>query len=121
MLSKRKRVKTPKKVQKLRSNKYKFSIKTHPVEGFISLGLGMIALLVLVVSCYLAYISRGNIGEVTALVDMFAFATAIGGMVFAVQAFRKRDIHTLFPALGAGLSGLLTIVYLVIYMRGTLL
>ena len=121
MLSKRKRVKTPKKVQKLRSNKYKFSIKIHPVEGFVSVGLGMTAAMVLIVSCYMAYISRGNIGEVTALLNMFSFVIAIAGNVFAVMAFRKKDIHTLFPALGAGISGLLAIVYLVIYMRGTLL
>lgn len=121
MLSKRKRLKTPKKVQKLRSNKYKFSIKTHPAEGFISLGLGMSALTVLGVSCYLAYISRGNIGEVTALVNMFAFMITIGGIVFAVLAFQKKDIHTLFPALGAGINGILAIVYLVIYLTGTLL
>ncbi len=121
MLSKRKRVKVPKRVQNLRSNKYKFSVKVHPIEGFISLGLGMTATIVLIVSCYLAYVSRGNIGEIAALVNMFSFATAIGGIVFAVLAFRKKDIHTLFPVLGAGVSGILTIIYLVIYLRGTLL
>lgn len=121
MLSKRKRVKIPRKVQNLRSNKYKFSVKVHPIEGFISLAFGIVSMVVLLVSCYLAYTSHGNIGEIAALVNMFAFATAIGGIIFAVLAFRKKDIHTLFPALGGGVNGILAIAYLVIYLRGTLL
>ena len=121
MNNRRKRIRVPKRVQNLRSNKYKFSIKTHPLEGFISFGLGMLALLVLAISCYMAWQNRGTMGEVTGLVNVFAFFTAIAGVVFAFLAFRKKDIHTLFPTLGFGISGLLTIVYLVIYITGTLL
>ena len=121
MLSKRKRVKVPRKVQNLRSNKYKFSVKVHPTEGFISLGLGAVSAIVLIVSCYMSYISRGNIGEVTALVNMFSFITAIAGTAFAILGLRKKDVHTLFPTIGAGVNELLIIVYLVIYVSGTLL
>ena len=121
MNHRRKRIKIPKRVQKLRSNKYKFSIKTHPVEGFISFGLGLAALFVLIISCYMAWQSRGNVGEVVGLVNIFAFFTAIAGVVFAFLALRKKDIHALFPTLGFGISGLLIIVYLVIYITGTLL
>ena len=121
MHSKRKRVKVPRKVQNLRSNKYKFSVKVHPMEGFISLGLGVISAVVLLVSCYLAYISRGNVGEITALVNMFSFITAIAGTTFAILGLRKKDVHTLFPTLGVGINEILIVAYLVIYVSGTLL
>ncbi len=121
MFSKRRRTRIPRRAQALRSNKYKFSVKTHPLEGIISFGLGIAALLVLLASCYLATTTRGNIGEIAALMNMFAFIVAIAGVVFAFIAFRKKDIHTLFPTLGVVFSGLLAIVYLVIYITGTLL
>ena len=121
MNSKRTRTRVPKRVQNLRSGKYKFSVKTHPLEGIISFVMGIAALLVLIISCYMAWQSRGNMGEVTGLVNVFAFLTTIIGIIFAVLAFRKRDIHVLFPALGFGMNGLLTIVYLVTYITGTLL
>ena len=121
MSGKRKRVKVPRKVQNLRSNKYKFSVKTHPKEGFISLGLGTISTIVLIVSCYMAYISRGNIGKLTALVNMFSFVIAIAGTTFAILGLRKKDVHTLIPTLGVGINEILIVIYLVIYVSGTLL
>lgn len=121
MVSKRRRPRIPRRAQRARSGKYKFSVKTHPIQGIISFGLGLASLAVLAVSCYLAAKSRGNIGVMTGLLNVFAFIMSIGGVILALTAFRKKDIHMRFPVLGIALNGILTIVYLVIYITGTLL
>lgn len=119
--TRRKRTRIPKKALKARSGKYKFSVKTHPVEGIVSFGLGIISLIILLVCCYLAWQSRGNIGVVTALIGVAAFLISIGGLALAIIAAKKKDIHIRFPMLGGVLNGILAIIYLVIYVMGTLL
>lgn len=121
MFEKRRRPRIPRRAQKARAGKYKFSVKTHPIQGIISFGLGLMALVTLLVSCYMAWQSRGNIGEIAGLMNVFAFILSIAGVALAFAALRKKDIHMRFPVLGGVLSGLLTIVYLVIYITGTLL
>lgn len=121
MINKRKRTRIPKKALKARSGKYKFSVKTHPIEGIISLGLGLVSLVILLACFYLAWQSRGNIGVVTALIGVAAFLVSVGGLVLAVMAAKKKDVHMRFPMLGGVLNGILAIVYMVIYVAGTLL
>lgn len=121
MTNKRKRTKVPRRVQAARNKKYKFSVKTHPIQGILSLAAGVAALLVLLVSCCLAAGSRGNISVMTGLLNVFAFLLSIVGLALAFLALRKRDIHMCFPVAGGIVNGILTIVYLIIYVTGTLL
>ena len=121
MTNKRKRIRIPKKVLKARSGKYKFSVKTHPVEGFVSVGLGAISMVTLALCCYMSWQSRGASGIGMGLAGMAAFFTAVVGMVLAVTAAKKKDVHMRFPMLGGMLNGILIILYLIIYVMGALL
>ena len=118
--TKRKRTKIPKKALKARSGKYKFSVKTHPIEGIISLGLCVISLVVLVLCCYLSWQSRGNGGLGIGLAGMAAFLTSVAGVWLAVKGAKKKDVHMRFPMLGGILNGMLILLYLGIYIMGTL-
>ncbi len=121
MLNKKKRTKIPGRVRKARSSKYKFSVKNHPIEGILSFAAGIISFIVLLISCYFAWQNRGTSGLIIGLFGVMAFFMSVAGLTLAFMALRKKDIHLRFPVLGGVLNGVLTIVYLVIYVMGTLL
>ena len=121
MFNRRKKTKVPGKVIKARSNKYKFSIKTHPIKGIISLVLGIISFAMLLISFYVSWQNRGNLGIAIGLFGILAFIIAISGLFMAVTTLKRKDIHLLFPVISLVLNGILTIVYLAIYVMGTLL
>ena len=121
MFKKKQRTKVPEKVKKARSNKYKFSTKTHPAEGVLSFVLGMISLGILVAVCALSGRERGGSGIIVGVFGMLALLLAIAGLLMAFHALRKKDIHFRFPVAGGIVNGALTIAYLIIYVRGTLL
>ena len=117
----RKKTRVPIKVIKARSNKYKFSVKIHPMKAIISVGLGIVSSIMLVFSCYLSWKNKGNLGILIGLFGMMALAIAVSGCVLSFLSLKQRDIHFLFPLIGIILNGLLTIVYIAIYAMGTLL
>ncbi len=117
----KKRTKVPEKVIKARSNKYKFSVKTHPIKAIISVILGAISFIMLLFSCYFSWQNRGNLGIMIGLFGMIAFMIAISGFIMAFTSLKRKDVHLHFPLIGIILNGGMTIVYIAIYVMGTLL
>ena len=117
----RKRTKVPEKVIKARSNKYKFSVKTHPIKAIFSVLLGVISFVMLMISCYLSWQNRGNLGIMIGLFGIIAFLVAIIGFIMAFTSFKRKDVHLRFPLIGIALNVVLIIIYVAIYVMGTLL
>ena len=121
MFKKKPRTKVPERVIRARSDKYKFSIKTHPMDGIISFTMGIVSFIILVLSCYFSWKNRGEVGISIGIIGMLAFFISIVGVVFSFNALQKRDVHLHFPVIGGIVNGVLTILYLAIYAMGTLL
>ena len=83
--------------------------------------MGIVSFLILVISCYLSWVNRGEVGILIGVVGMFAFFISIAGVVFSFSALQQRDVHLHFPVIGGLVNGVLTIIYLAIYAMGTLL
>ena len=117
----RKKTRVPMKVIKARSNKYKFSVKIHPMKAIISVGLGVISSIMLIFSLYLSWKNKGDLGIMIGVFGILAFIIAISGCVIAAISLKQRNIDLRVPVTGIILNGLLTIIYIAIYAMGTLL
>lgn len=117
----KKRTKVPERVIKARSNKYKFSVKTHSVKAIFSVLLGVISFVMLMVSFYLSWQNRGNLGIMIGVFGIIACMVSIIGFIMAFTSLRKKDVHLHFPLIGIVLNVVLIIVYVTIYVMGTLL
>lgn len=117
---KRRQDKIPKKVKKARSGKYKFSVRSHPKQGIISFCLGVISLIAFVIICLVSGNAKGTSGLVVGAVGMITFFINIAGIIFAILALRKKEIHYRFPVGGVVLNSILAIVFFVTYIAGLL-
>lgn len=118
--NKRRQDKVPRKVKKARSGKYKFSVRTHPIQGIISFGFGIVSLFAFIILCVLSGNAKGTSGLMAGVVGVLSMLISIVGFVLAMIALRKRDIHYRFPVIGGILNGILMIVYLTLYVSGIL-
>lgn len=116
--NKRRQDKIPRKVKKARSGKYKFSVRTHPIQGIISFALGVISLLIFIILCVISGNTKGTSGLTIGAIGVLAMFTSILGFILAMIAVRKRDIRYCFPIAGGILNGVLTIVYFGLYVSG---
>lgn len=118
--SKRKQDKIPKKVKKARSGKYKFSVRSHPTQGVISFCFGVLSLIIFVAVCLVSGNAKGTSGIAVGAVGMITFFVNIAGIIFAILALRKKEIHYRFPVGGAILNSILAIVFFATYIAGLL-
>lgn len=101
-----------------KKDEFKFSDKYHPVQGIVGV---VLALLVLITTCVLFYISStsaGNAGVWVGFTGIGMFIINIIGFILSVRGFRMQDIYYHFPIAGILLNGSLFIVFLLLYIVG---
>lgn len=105
-------------MRRKKKDEFKFSDKFHPLQGIVGV---VLALLVLIATCVLFYISStsdGNAGVWIGLAGLFMFVINIIGFVLSVRGFRMQDIYYHFPIAGILLNGSLFVVFLLLYIVG---
>lgn len=105
-------------IMRKKKDEFKFSDKYHPVQGIVGV---VLAILVLITSCVLFYISStssGNAGVWIGLIGVLLLIINIIGFVLSVRGFRKQDIYYHFPIAGILLNGFLFVVFLLLYIVG---
>lgn len=84
---------------------YKFTNLKHPEKGIMSVILGVIALVSMVLTIFIPYLTRSQVLLRYALVDVIALIMAIIGEGLGVVSHYERDTYQLFPNVGMVLNG----------------
>ncbi len=96
----------------------RFSDKTHPAGGIVSVILGIVSLLALVTLCILSGQAKGNAGIGIGFAGMGVLSMSLDGFVLAVRCSREEDIYMSTPAVGSVLNGVLMLIMLMLFIRG---
>lgn len=98
--------------------KIQFTDKTHPVQGIISVILGVCSFALLLVLFVLSSKEKGAAGLEAGALGMLGFIISLIGFILALRCYRKEDIYLIMPSLGAVLNGLLVILCMILYVIG---
>lgn len=112
------RTKIPRKAQRARNRKYKFSDKKHPAEGIVSFGMGVTALILTIVSVFLSEQAMGQGGMIVGALGTVAMVLSLVGALLSLYSFKKKEIHYQFPILGGVINSILLFFLLVLYVLG---
>lgn len=96
-----------------------FTDKKHPVMGIVSMGIAVIAWILMVVLFYFSSAAKGAAGIVIGFAGVLVLATSAFGFVMAIRCYKKEDIYMTAPTVGAILNGVLVVLCLLLYVMGT--
>lgn len=100
--------------------KIQFSDRSHPTRGIVSVGLGILALIILLVLCILSARAKGNASIGIGFAGIWALATSVVGFVLAIRCSREEDIYMITPAVGSVLNGVLTLMLMILFFIGAM-
>lgn len=95
-----------------------FSGRRHTKMGIASSVIGVMVMLGFLVISILSGISGGNGGFMLGVIGILLFFFSVTGFVLSYKAFKKKDIFYRFPLIGAVSNGIMTILFLIIYLLG---
>ncbi|MDK2808611.1 MAG: hypothetical protein PWP24_1348 [Clostridiales bacterium] len=108
-------------IRKKKGRQVKFSDRVHPIKGILSFVFAITGVLILLITAYLSYRSKGNASIWIGLFGTIAFLLTGVGVILSILSLRQKEIHYRFPVLGGVLCALLFISYLSMYLLGAIL
>ncbi|SFR57031.1 DUF6142 family protein [Anaeromicropila populeti] len=105
-------------MRKKKSGSYTFSDRVHPVQGIISAGVGGSTIIAMLVLFFLSSRSGGNGGIELGVLGVLFFVLSSAGLILAVLALKRDEIHYRFPLLGLVWNGIMVIIYFLLYIVG---
>lgn len=112
------RYKPTKRVKESKKKNYKFSDKTHPKLGILSVFIGSIALVIMIVISYISSSSHGKGGLYLGLFGLISFGLSVFGLVTAMKSVNEKEIYYTLPVIGIAVNGFLVIACSILYMIG---
>ena len=82
--------------------------KKHPISGIWSVLIGVFALIMFIVTCFISGDNGGKGGIIVGIVGILSW-----------MSLRKENIRYLFPTIGAVVNGLQIIGYMIVYIWGS--
>lgn len=79
---------------------YRFTKKTHPALGIMSFILGIISTVSIILSIYIPYAKRLEVGANFGLTCLLSLLLASTGLTIGVVSIYKKDVYSLFPTFG---------------------
>ena len=113
-------MKIGKKKAKEKKDKVRFTAKSSPIEGVISVSLLLVSIILLIIMVGASAINKGNADLWIGALGLFTFALNVTGFILAVQCFKKEDIYYKLPTIGSLLNGILAIGFMILYFWGAL-
>lgn len=102
-----------------RESSLHLTAKHHPRRAIIATLLGLLSLGVFAVVCIAAGNSDGHAGLLSGVVGMLCLLIAVFGFVLSWFSLHEDNIRPLFPTISSLLNGLLVILYMLVYIWGT--
>lgn len=108
--------------RKKRKNKnYKFTEKKRSVRGICACVGAGISILMFFVMIGNAIGQAGNGGAYLGGLGVIALFIGVASFIEAVQAVQEKNTFKTIPYLGVGLSGVVTVAWIILYLLGILL
>ncbi len=95
-----------------------FSGRRHTKTGIFSMIIGIAAVAGFLALSIISGMNGGRGGFVLGLVGLLLFGLSVFGFILSYKAFKKKDIFYRFPIAGAILNGLMTIIFMIVYILG---
>lgn len=86
--------------------------------GLISLVMGILSCVCLLVLFGISSLSAGNGSLLLGAIGLGMCVFSIVGCIIGVKASKEKDIYYKAPIIGLVLNGLLSVIYLILYMLG---
>ena len=102
-----------------RESSLHLTAKHHPRRAIIATLLGLLSLGVFAAVCIAAGSSDGHAGLLSGVMGMICLLIAIFGFVLSWFSLHEDNIRPLFPTISSLLNGLLVILYMLVYIWGT--
>lgn len=112
------RYKPVKRKREQKKGNYKFSDKTHPRLGIISVLFAIAALVIMISVAYVSSRSKGNGNIFLGLFGLIAMLMSICGLVSAIKSVNEKEILYTLPIIGLAVNGLLVIGCAILYFIG---
>lgn len=74
--------------------------------------------LLLLILFMITYASNGQAAAIIGAIGLVAAAAAVFGLVLGIKGFKERDKNYLTCKIGAGINGLLVVLFIIIFIRG---
>lgn len=95
-----------------------FSGRRHSKMGICSALIGIVTVLGFLTISMVSGFRSGKGGFALGIIGIFLFALSLFGFVLSYKTFKKKDIFYRFPVIGVILNGIMSIVFLIIYLIG---
>jgi O-antigen/teichoic acid export membrane protein len=95
-----------------------FSGRRHTKMGIISTVIGIAVVLGFITISLVSGLAQGKGTILLGVIGILLFGLSVFGFVLSYKSFKKKDIFYRFPIIGAVLNGIMTILFLVIYIVG---
>lgn len=102
-----------------RLRKRRYSIEKLPINTSISIVCAIVDLIIMIILCYKATTSNGNVGIITGLVGVLAIIIGGYGIYYAVKGIREDDNNYFtIPLIAIIANSVLTLFLVVLYIIG---
>jgi hypothetical protein len=95
-----------------------FSGRKHSIMGICSAAIGVFVVAGFLTLSMISGLAGGKGSFYLGIIGIFLFFLSIFGFVLSYKAFKKKDIFFRFPLVGAVLNGIMTVLFLIIYILG---
>lgn len=102
-----------------RKRQIRFTDKTHPTMGIISVIIGAVSWAALIALCVLSYSTGGKSGLISGVCGILVLMVAILGFIFAARCYKKEDIYIMTPVAGSLLNGFMIVICVILYVIGS--
>ena len=93
--------------------------KKHPISGIIAMIMGIVSLIIFADTCFISSQSHGKAGMMVGVMGFICFLLSIAGFGLSWYTLHQENIRPHFPTIGAIISGLSMVFYLLLYIWGT--
>lgn len=101
--------------------KLRFSGRRHSKRGIVSAGMGIVVLIGFFIISIISGSMKGQGGELLGALGLGLFVIAVFGAFLSYKSFYERDIYYRFPIIGGVLNGLMTLIFVTLYILGAFL
>ena len=99
----------------------RLSSKKHPRRGIASTCLAVLSIILFGAVCIYSGMLNGKAGMEIGVAGIACVVISINGFVLAWLALHEDNIRTVFPTAGILLNSLLIIVYMILYLLGSVM
>lgn len=106
---------------KLKKSNFMFSNRNHSRKGMLSTFLAVLSIITLLILSAVSSRSGGNGSMLIGGFGLSALILSFAGFFIGIQSLKEEEVYYSFPIVGTSLNTIILIIYIIIYIMGTLL